>query len=69
MVDLIVFLFFVVCLFFFFFFNFFVFFLKIGKEAVEAANVFYYLTYEGEIDLDSVTDEVNFSLLYIIFFS
>ena len=27
-----------------------------GKEAVKANNVFYYLTYEGAIDLDNVTD-------------
>eukprot|EP01147_Barroeca_monosierra_P008921 gene8922-1264_t len=27
-----------------------------GPEAIKAHNLFYYLTYEGEIDLDSVTD-------------
>ena len=27
-----------------------------GKDAVEAANVFYYLTYGGMVDLDDITD-------------
>lgn len=27
-----------------------------GKEAVEAVNVFYYLTYEGMVDLDQISD-------------
>ena len=27
-----------------------------GKEAVDAANVFYYLTYEGMVDLDKISD-------------
>ncbi|XP_043712024.1 BEACH domain-containing protein B-like isoform X2 [Telopea speciosissima] len=28
-----------------------------GKPAVEAANIFYYLTYEGAVDLDTMEDE------------
>ena len=28
-----------------------------GKAAVAALNVFYYLTYEGEVDLDKISDE------------
>ena len=28
-----------------------------GKEAVEAVNVFYYLTYEGAVNLDAITDD------------
>ena len=27
-----------------------------GRDAVEAANVFYYLTYEGTVDLDDIKD-------------
>ncbi|PKA52227.1 hypothetical protein AXF42_Ash010123 [Apostasia shenzhenica] len=30
-----------------------------GKPAVEAANVFYYLTYEGAVDLESMEDELQ----------
>uniref|UniRef100_A0A162A6C6 BEACH domain-containing protein n=1 Tax=Daucus carota subsp. sativus TaxID=79200 RepID=A0A162A6C6_DAUCS len=30
-----------------------------GKAAVEAANIFYYLTYEGTVDLDTVEDELQ----------
>ncbi|KAJ6337044.1 hypothetical protein OIU76_006833 [Salix suchowensis] len=33
-----------------------------GKEAEEAANVFYHYTYEGSVDIDSVTDPCNESL-------
>ncbi|XP_011499383.1 PREDICTED: neurobeachin-like [Ceratosolen solmsi marchali] len=29
-----------------------------GPEAIRATNVFYYLTYEGSVDLDSITDSV-----------
>lgn len=29
-----------------------------GPEAVRATNVFYYLTYEGSVNLDAVTDTV-----------
>jgi hypothetical protein len=29
-----------------------------GKEAAKADNLFYYMTYEGEVDLDAVTDDV-----------
>lgn len=28
----------------------------IGPEAVRATNVFYYLTYEGSVDMDGITD-------------
>ncbi|KAF3790525.1 BEACH domain-containing protein B [Nymphaea thermarum] len=34
-----------------------------GKPAVEAANVFYYLTYEGSVDLDNVEDELQRSAI------
>ncbi|KAG9440194.1 hypothetical protein H6P81_020359 [Aristolochia fimbriata] len=30
-----------------------------GKPAVEAANVFYYLTYEGAVDLDTMVDDLQ----------
>ncbi|KAK3423455.1 hypothetical protein EUGRSUZ_F00430 [Eucalyptus grandis] len=30
-----------------------------GKPAVEAANIFYYLTYEGAVDLDSMEDDLQ----------
>ncbi|KAA8528370.1 hypothetical protein F0562_035725 [Nyssa sinensis] len=30
-----------------------------GKPAVEAANIFYYLTYEGAVDLDTMEDELQ----------
>lgn len=29
-----------------------------GPEAVRASNVFYYLTYEGSVDMDTITDPV-----------
>jgi hypothetical protein len=29
-----------------------------GPEAVRATNVFYYLTYEGSVDLDAIADPV-----------
>lgn len=31
----------------------------LGPEAVRATNVFYYLTYEGSVDLESVADPVT----------
>lgn len=34
-----------------------------GKPAVEAANIFYYLTYEGAVDLDSMEDELQRSAI------
>ncbi|KJE90664.1 neutral sphingomyelinase activation associated factor, variant 1 [Capsaspora owczarzaki ATCC 30864] len=34
-----------------------------GPEAVKAANLFYYLTYEGAVDLDAITDPVERSSL------
>lgn len=32
--------------------------LFLGPEAVRATNVFYYLTYEGSVELESITDPV-----------
>lgn len=29
-----------------------------GPEAIRATNVFYYLTYEGSIDIDAISDPV-----------
>lgn len=34
-----------------------------GKPAVEAANIFYYLTYEGAVDLDTMEDELQRSAI------
>ncbi|KAL9450104.1 hypothetical protein AB3S75_011937 [Citrus x aurantiifolia] len=34
-----------------------------GKPAVEAANIFYYLTYEGAVDLDAMEDELQKSAI------
>uniref|UniRef100_A0A7N0VH18 BEACH domain-containing protein B n=1 Tax=Kalanchoe fedtschenkoi TaxID=63787 RepID=A0A7N0VH18_KALFE len=34
-----------------------------GKPAVEAANIFYYLTYEGAVDMDSMEDELQKSAI------
>lgn len=34
-----------------------------GKPAVEAANIFYYLTYEGAVDLDIMEDELQRSAI------
>ena len=33
-------------------------FLFLGPEAVKATNVFFHLTYEGNVDLDSIADPV-----------
>lgn len=30
----------------------------LGPEAIRATNVFYYLTYEGSVDLENMTDPV-----------
>ena len=30
-----------------------------GEEAAKASNVFYYLTYEGAIDIDAITDAIE----------
>lgn len=30
----------------------------VGPEAVRASNVFYYLTYEGSVDMDGIQDPV-----------
>lgn len=47
-------------------------FLTVGPEAVRSTNVFYYLTYEGSVNLESMTDpvmkEVRLIKLSIIFF-
>lgn len=32
--------------------------ISIGPEAVRATNVFYYLTYEGSVDLENMKDQV-----------
>jgi hypothetical protein len=32
---------------------------QLGREAVKAHNVFYYLTYEDAVDMDTVEDEVT----------
>jgi hypothetical protein len=37
-----------------------------GPEAIRATNVFYYLTYEGSVDLESISDPV---MLEVISFS
>ncbi|KAJ4963542.1 hypothetical protein NE237_023481 [Protea cynaroides] len=34
-----------------------------GKPAVEAANIFYYLTYEGAVDMDTMEDELQRSAI------
>ncbi|TYH12058.1 hypothetical protein ES288_A06G035800v1 [Gossypium darwinii] len=34
-----------------------------GKPAVEAANIFYYLTYEGAVDLDTMDDDLQRSAI------
>lgn len=36
-----------------------------GKEAVAANNVFFYITYEGTVDIDKISDPV--CLLFFIF--
>lgn len=36
-----------------------------GKEAEEACNVFYYLTYEGAVDLDQIQDPTQLKV-YIL---
>lgn len=37
-----------------------------GPEAVRALNVFYYLTYEGAVNLNSITDPVLREVGYLI---
>ncbi|GJT56880.1 BEACH domain-containing protein LvsC-like protein isoform X1 [Tanacetum coccineum] len=37
--------------------------LESGKPAVEAANVFYYVTYEGDVDLETIEDELQRSAI------
>lgn len=37
-----------------------------GPEAVRATNVFYYLTYEGSVDLESVADPVTREVCWIV---
>jgi hypothetical protein len=36
-----------------------------GEEAVKADNVFYYLTYEGAINLDTITDPIERNSLHV----
>lgn len=31
-----------------------------GKEAIQANNVFFYITYEGTVDIDKISDPVSF---------
>ena len=38
-----------------------------GPEALRATNVFYYLTYEGSVDLESVTDPVTREASFFLF--
>lgn len=40
-----------------------------GPEAVRATNVFYYLTYEGSIDIESISDPVMREVCYYGSFS
>lgn len=46
-----------------------------GPEAVRATNVFYYLTYEGSVDMENISDPVmkevkyNFSFRYTLYCS
>jgi hypothetical protein len=35
-----------------------------GPEAVRATNVFYYLTYEGSVDMDNISDPVMKEVTY-----
>lgn len=34
-----------------------------GKEAIQANNVFFYITYEGTVDIDKISDPVSSFLL------
>ena len=37
-----------------------------GKEAQEACNVFYYLTYEGAVNLDQIEDPTQLKVTWLI---
>lgn len=39
-----------------------------GKEAIAANNVFFYITYEGAVDIDKITDPVSLGLLVLFSF-
>lgn len=39
-----------------------------GKDAVSAYNVFFYISYEGTVDIDKILDPVSFSFLFHIIF-
>ena len=36
-----------------------------GKDAVTANNVFFYMTYEGAVDIDKITDPVSCILFFL----
>ena len=36
-----------------------------GPEAVRATNVFYYLTYEGNVNLETITDPVMKEVIWL----
>lgn len=40
-----------------------------GKEAVSANNVFFYITYEGTVDIDKISDPVSFLFVIILLFN
>jgi hypothetical protein len=43
----------------------------VGPEAVRATNVFYYLTYEGSVDMENISDpvmrEVKYSFVLLLY--
>lgn len=39
-----------------------------GKEAILANNVFFYITYEGTVDIDKISDPVSLLSFTILFF-
>lgn len=39
-----------------------------GKEAILANNVFFYITYEGTVDIDKISDPVSLLAFTILFF-
>lgn len=39
-----------------------------GPAAISAKNVFFYMTYEGSVDIDKITDPVRFSYPVMIEF-
>jgi hypothetical protein len=38
-----------------------------GKEAIMANNVFFYITYEGTVDIDKITDPVSSRLHELVY--